>query len=566
MSGYLYNSLNTSIISNNPKPPVLDNADLESHLLLMVDTANINCYSLVNGTHTIKNMVDLSVGTIVSSNLTNQGTLGFQFSHTDSRILLPTVTNARSIVFWYKVNSLPGTAFILDARTGSANSYITSYGGGDVEGAFLGISLEIFTGPTSSINTLTDANVTNLLFNSTGGWKMVILNPLTPITDDITFLNRYQDFFYGLFANIGPILIFDKAITDTLDKSYLYNLFASRYGLAEIPSIGGIPTSLLQSKILIESTLPSASSGKYRLTSSDFDGIINLSQVNTESYRRSILKSTIQSLFTIANDPSKNVLDLTTNSLQVDISALPFPSQITKSTVDILENNQSVNLSTFTTNNTALYCILDSSGDYLRVNTLTSFIEITNISNGEFKVETGNPSSITTVSEGESDTFDGFFYVLGSITGQSSGENTVVCLHPDTLILMSNYEYKPIHSIREGEYVMSLYGSSQVQKKLYMKSTMSHNYPYRIPKDYFQKNMPMEDLIISPNHRMLIENQMISCQMMKHHHSLNGLTQIKEQKEHEYYHLKLEHSNSLMNANGVWVDSNQREILPESRF
>jgi uncharacterized repeat protein (TIGR02543 family) len=92
----------------------------------------------------------------------------------------------------------------------------------------------------------------------------------------------------------------------------------------------------------------------------------------------------------------------------------------------------------------------------------------------------------------------------------------------------------------------------------------SESRPICIKKNALGKNQPFNDLYVSPNHGLLVQNKLVAAR-----HLVNGTTiyQDMECDEVEYYHVKCEKHSAIF-ANGVlsesFLDINNKDVLENS--
>ena len=155
----------------------------------------------------------------------------------------------------------------------------------------------------------------------------------------------------------------------------------------------------------------------------------------------------------------------------------------------------------------------------------------------------------------------------------------VVCYAKGSLIL-TNQGYIPIQYIKKGNKIVT---KGEINKNRYINPTAnikvkdvlwissfkvhalnSESRPICIKKNAFGENYPFEDLYVSPNHSLLINNNMVPSR-----HLVNGTTiyQDMECDEVEYYHLECD-THSAIFANGIlaesYLDTNNRDIFNDN--
>jgi hypothetical protein len=87
--------------------------------------------------------------------------------------------------------------------------------------------------------------------------------------------------------------------------------------------------------------------------------------------------------------------------------------------------------------------------------------------------------------------------------------------------------------------------------------------PVRIPKDVFEKGRPCEDLYVSRNHGIVVDEELVPAYKLMETH---GLKQCFKNRTVTYYHIELEQHSAVV-ANGVscesYLDCGNRKSLEE---
>jgi hypothetical protein len=183
-------------------------------------------------------------------------------------------------------------------------------------------------------------------------------------------------------------------------------------------------------------------------------------------------------------------------------------------------------------------------------------------------------------------TFNGNIYSTGSIVFSSnnlsksitinSQYGNPVCYMKGTKIL-TNMGYIPIEKLKEGNKIMvnrRIYNNKFTKEddeasfepilwisKFKVENLSKKTRPICIEKDAFGKNQPFEDLYVSRNHGIVVDNVLIPS-----HKLINNKTiyEDKTLSEVVYYHIELKKHSSIV-ANGVYsesyLDTNNRSIF-----
>jgi hypothetical protein len=168
------------------------------------------------------------------------------------------------------------------------------------------------------------------------------------------------------------------------------------------------------------------------------------------------------------------------------------------------------------------------------------------------------------------------FLNTSAVNGACSSE--VVCYAKDTLLL-TKQGFVPIQYIKPGQTVETKgkIFDGQVNRDARVESKQvvwvskfkvfdmnEKTRPICVQKHAFGKNVPFQDLYVSPNHSLLVNGRMVLAKNM-----VNGRTiyQDKQCASVEYYHVECEHHCTVV-ANGLISESynekNNREIFETS--
>jgi hypothetical protein len=110
-----------------------------------------------------------------------------------------------------------------------------------------------------------------------------------------------------------------------------------------------------------------------------------------------------------------------------------------------------------------------------------------------------------------------------------------------------------VEILKEGDLVVTPDGR-EVPIVRVIKTVVRGEYetiPYRIPKDFFQKDYPSADILISPNHMLYWNEWTVPTR-------ITGLPEERERmgKEIEYYHVALpDYGGDKLMCQGIAVDS-----------
>ena len=173
-------------------------------------------------------------------------------------------------------------------------------------------------------------------------------------------------------------------------------------------------------------------------------------------------------------------------------------------------------------------------------------------------------------------TFDGVTTISGNLFAQtgsitfngttSESQTFIICYLKGSKILTEN-GYKVVEELNEGDLVVSkgkimnnesyeLEEKSLLEPikwigKFNIKDFNSQSFPICIQANALGDNLPLEDLYVSPGHRILLDGKMICARDL-----VNGNTIYQDINNHdiEYYHFELPEHSSVI-ANGVLTES-----------
>lgn len=135
-----------------------------------------------------------------------------------------TFNNFRTISMWYKVESMPASAYLLDART--------LVSGGNIDGNATTVNVGSFwSNATVYSNGAAGVNISSLQNSllTVGGWRNYTFVATTAGTDDMNFFGAYN-YIGGADVTFGPILVYSRALSEA-ENTQNYNRYKSRYGL-----------------------------------------------------------------------------------------------------------------------------------------------------------------------------------------------------------------------------------------------------------------------------------------------------------------------------------------------
>ena len=391
-------------------------------------------------------------------------------------------------------------------------------------------------------------------------------NIFSTITETAQPINRADQLVIGIRPGINNATInvyYDYVYIRKYIESYTPTFTWSSSSTYEPTTYGGVTdteiTSALPTSVNYES-----SSKKYILQASDFNtSITSITGYDTTDDKRERLKRAVIQLKTLVNLQSDEII-------QVERSALPFSSIITKTNVSVAPDNVTLNLSDLVANDSAVYASLDEVGSYLHVNTLTNgqYVIITKTETGYTVNETG---TITSRDVGYSSTYDGFVYEIGSYSGQptGSGSGTAPCFCPGTLIKTPTGNV-PIELLKDGDVILTN-NNKVVPIKIYsfsVKNTTKLNAPYCIPKNSIGNNYPTSDLYISPEHAIVLSDKLFTFAHMLSQTNPK-IKQVNVGKKQTYYHIETpDYLNDVIYANDLPVETyaNKQIKLPNRVF
>jgi hypothetical protein len=140
------------------------------------------------------------------------------FDGNDDLILTSTVTNFKSIGMWlFLTGGGSDWVYILDARTGMANSWITFFSSGGIGSAWTGMHI--------NANQVT-VSYTNIPLNT---WFYLYVDSASLNTSAITFMNRFSGP-GGAIGRLSNIQIYNRTLTQE-ELQQNYNAQKSRFNL-----------------------------------------------------------------------------------------------------------------------------------------------------------------------------------------------------------------------------------------------------------------------------------------------------------------------------------------------
>jgi hypothetical protein len=158
-----------------------------------------------------------------------------------------------------------------------------------------------------------------------------------------------------------------------------------------------------------------------------------------------------------------------------------------------------------------------------------------------------------TVDSAKSRTVKGSNKVNYSI--ESPFEEVVVCLGPQTGIMMADGSEENIENIKENDEVVTNKGTTSVVKIIRSIGASPQDMPFIIPKGSLGDGKPYRNTYISPRHRFLHRGIMMTCKgIMLGGGNVPRLKRVSSGIYH-YCHLALTDENLLFLANGIWVES-----------
>lgn len=207
-----------SNVLNRPTYKSLNNEPVQLGLIAYFDPADKSCYSGTGAT--MASLVGSGIsGTIGGTSSFANGTIrlvnsSVYASSNSSRLQLNTLSNITTVSMWYYQHSRIPSRYLLDGRSGGSGAWI--YSGGDYTGT--NWTTGTLYRNDGSANSITWSNI-----ESVGQWQMITVIANTPFTDDITLFGNE-----GLDVTFGPILIYDRAITES-ENRYNFNVIFEKY-------------------------------------------------------------------------------------------------------------------------------------------------------------------------------------------------------------------------------------------------------------------------------------------------------------------------------------------------
>lgn len=165
-----------------------------------------------------------------------------------------------------------------------------------------------------------------------------------------------------------------------------------------------------------------------------------------------------------------------------------------------------------------------------------------------------------------------FLNDAGHITGRtnySQIEEVIICFTPGTMIATKRGE-KPIQQLKVGDMVITRDNGLRPVRWIGRRNLnrtdlhrMQHYYPIMIRKGALGPGVPDRDMMVSPNHRMLIASELAEMMFAenevlvaaKHLVRLDGVEEMPVQKV-SYIHVLFDQHEVIL-ANGAWAESFQ---------
>lgn len=519
--GYTVAQATNLPVNNNPTP------------VWKADPLNTNSYSGSGGN--LYNTYGMSSGTMQGVSTFNSANLGIRLT---GGLLTPSM-KMKTIAFWVKFVDFGNDGYVLDARSGGSgyvifrNSSNYSFSGFDST-VYINSNATTFTNGTELITTHLQKDT----------WYHLVFTSTSQFTDDLRILDYYASTGGSVDAYLGPVDIFDTAISQTAVIN-LYNRDAERYSLPlneGLVSYGGLTTRDISNRVL---SIPEPDYRDYIVfDSTSLQSTLPTAGNDSASEKRSLLRQSIRNL--------KSITSLSgSRKLQIDTSLLSFSDIITSQTVTVVADNTEHNIYDF--RNKALYATIDNVNDYVQVTTGISgnYLRITKSSDTTYLVSESGVEN--TRDEGYSALYDGLTYELGSVTIQP--DIYVPCFAAGTLIHTPNGPV-PIENIKDGDLIYT--NNRQLQPATLHSRTIyetdSNTAPYVIKQHAIGHNLPSRDTIVSPHHAIYMSNGHFTFAPALAKMS-NKVYQLPIGKEQIYYNIETpDYANTIMFANGLPVE------------
>lgn len=194
----------------------------------------------------------------------------------------------------------------------------------------------------------------------------------------------------------------------------------------------------------------------------------------------------------------------------------------------------------------------------------TNFIDVANTPTSDVSLS-GNT---LTVNEGGGNTLTatlgGGTYYAKVISDGGSGSDiflsNVVCYAAGTRIRTPDGDV-PVESLREDDLVVTVHGKKKTTAPVvwigYRKVDLAAHprpefvAPVRVKRGAFGSNLPRRDLVMSPDHAVLVDGKLVICRMLINHATI---TQEFHARSVEYYHIELA-KHAILLAEGLPAES-----------
>lgn len=188
----------------------------------------------------------------------------------------------------------------------------------------------------------------------------------------------------------------------------------------------------------------------------------------------------------------------------------------------------------------------------------------------------GNPGATGTTTSTVTRALQGYDLStgLGAINGKQfqTFVDTLTCVPGSTKILLPDLTYKEIKYLKKGDYVVSsieeklIYKVSRVIKQLISPQTILNVVIF--PKDYFEKNIPRDRLIITNIHVIKYKDKEEECQYFKNYEKIIAKDILDDEEGFYYlYDIQFEYESCYI-AEGLILKSRSPKcpLVRNSRF
>lgn len=220
-----------------PQTSVGKQAIIQDGLIAHFDPSNAASYP--GSGNTLYNLVNTSTSNAtITGTFTafSDGTIRLQnnagWDQNTSVIQIGTLTSIRTLSVWFYVHTAITSVSLLETPTSGNNSYINN---GSISSQWTNGVLYRDGGVQE---TITWTNVVN----STGYWQNITVISTAPLTDVMGLFGRYTQLNNGMNCSFGPIMIYNRVITQA-ENAFNFKIFANKFGLLKESIPRSIPMS-----------------------------------------------------------------------------------------------------------------------------------------------------------------------------------------------------------------------------------------------------------------------------------------------------------------------------------